>query len=177
MKKLISLTLALLLCLSLGSFALADNEITLSNTSTSGTTEVSYTLTENNTYTVTIPATVSLTIAQDAENATGTLAVTASDVKIISGKALQVKAASTNSYKLKSNSSEIAYSAKLGENQIGADTLILNVAGVGLLAAATDNLSASITLEATKAAINGATVAGAHTDTITFTCSVETVTE
>ena len=121
MKKLIALTLALALCLGLGVTALAEDK-TITQEDASGTTDVQLNLLNgtgtDNTYVVTIPATVSVPIwdwdteewvdgEEEAE-----LVVSATAVKVLSGRCLEVFVSSANDYYLVNtldSESQIAY--------------------------------------------------------------------
>ena len=170
MKKLIALTLALVLCLGLGVTALADTSITQDDGT--GSTQVKYDVSNNggtdNTYIVTIPAAV----AVDAESLTGTITVAASDVKALSGYNLIVTVTSANSFTLKNEESSIAYTLQDTLGTLSYGNVVFSVPGQGFLTAASG--SATLTVTVTEAAINAATAEGKHTDTLTFKCTCRT---
>lgn len=156
MKKIISIILAVMLTLSIGIMAFADNGISGDND-----IEVSYTTTES--YTVTIPS--DQTVSTTAQ--TGT--VSASGVLLADGNRLVVSMASANGYKMKYEGSEIAYTASVGEKTLSG-TAAEEVLSVN---SGSTSGSQNISFVTTSEAIAAATKAGKHTDTLTFTCGVE----
>jgi len=162
MKKLVSITLALMLLLSATMTAVAAE--VKPGTASSNTT-VSYTTT-NATYVVTIPDSLTLS-GEQATGASATLTVSAAGVMLTTGDKLQVTATSDGI--LENGSSQIKYTAK-----IGTDSVIDGSYKILDIAAGTAEASATITVEATKEEIAEATLTGAHTDVITFNVAVVT---
>ena len=165
MKKesIIAAIAATALCFALAGPAFAAD---LNKDTTSGTTTVTYTVSDS--YTVSIPADVAF--ASDSLSKAGT--VSASNVILVDGKTLTVKVASANGYALKcgtGTASSIAYTLTPagGSALSGTDaTTVLTVA------AGTTSGSTNLTFATTAQNIASATKAGDHTDTLTFTCSV-----
>ena len=125
-------------------------------------TDVKYTITE--TYTVTVPA--DITFASD--NLSDAKAVNASDVVIANDKKLSIKVSSANGYALKYEGSHVGYTVTPtgGTALSSTNTEVLSVAA--------GTTSGQVTLNfATDGA--GFTKAGDHTDTLTFSCSVDSV--
>lgn len=175
MKKKISgiLMVSLLVATMLPVFA-ATGESTINQGDTNKSQEVivSYNIGEN--YTVTIPANFSLALE---ENATP-ISVSASDVKIADGKTLKVTMTSANGYndgyKVTYEDSDIGYWIKKGTSQDSINTEVTG-ATVDVLAVTSGTTSGATYLKfyTTDQEIAGATQAGAHEDTLTFTCGVE----
>lgn len=159
MKKTASFVLAAAMVLAMAFMSFAADPNTQ--------TEVSYTPASES-YTFTIPATAEITAADTA----ATLTVSGSDVKILKSSKLQFKVTSTNSWKMKNGTSEIGYTAKVGETTLANDSEVFSIAGVGTQTAATQGLTKDISIVATTAQINNATAAGKHTDTLTFTVAI-----
>ena len=163
MKKIIALFLSLTLAATCGAAAFADTMINKSDENQTGTLNVTYTTTE--TYTVTIPADVTLS---SAAKEVSDREVKATDVLLASGSTLTVTVASANGYQLKNGTSAIPYTCKAGNTTITADNNTVLTVSAG-----TKNPDAvSLTIGTTDADIANATLAGAHTDTLTFTCAV-----
>jgi len=165
MKKVISLVLALVMVMSMTTMvALADDpQVTTSG----GTTNTTATYTKASGFTVTIPAATTI----DATSKTATISVAASGVIIDSGKKLSVTmhAASFSSGKfyvdLSTNDDAVEYTIKNGETAVTTDN-------AEILAVAAGTASGSTTLNLALATGADSKKSGAHTDTITFTCSV-----
>ena len=157
MKRFVSLLLALCMTFALATTAFAA-DITQDSAEQTGQMEVSYTTGE--TYTVVIPADV--TVGTDAV----TRDLQVKNILLTSGKTLKVTVASANGYQLKNNDSAIAYTVKNGDTQITADSNTV----ISVAAGTTADQSVTLSLLPTQDAINGATLAGKHTDTLTFTC-------
>lgn len=159
MKKILSLALALCLCLSLGVTAMAA-EITVDGNQSANTT-VTYGLEAG--YTVTIPESIVI----DTETHKGTATVTAEDVLLAYGETLNVTitgidtlvdaadAANTLTYKVGKTD---------GAQDVTNDTVVLAVAA-GTVAGGEQELFFELTQDVTKA--------GAYSDTLTFTVTVE----
>ena len=151
MKKVFSLilVLAMIAALSVNVFAEDTQNIT-----------VTYTAAE--TYTVTIPSSQSFTsgnlVTNDAVSA---------NVLLGAGKVLRVFMNSLNNFALKCGDSSIAYTISNGDAVLGNDVCVLEVA------AGNTSGSSALTFTTTEAAIAAATIAGEHTDIVTFTCSLE----
>ena len=158
MKKLLTLALAVLIVLSCTVGAMAAPV-----TGDSGSTVVTYT--ESTSYTVTIPETI--TISKTASNQT----VSASDVIIPTGKALNVAVSSANYadsswyvVNTSDNTEKLSYTIKKGDTAVANNDTVLTVA-----AGDTNGDSASLTLQLTGTA----TKADTYEDTLTFTVSVD----
>ena len=151
MKKVFSLilVLAMFAALSVNVFAADSQDIT-----------VSYTAAE--TYTVTIPS--SQTFAADSLTSTGTVSA---KVLLEAGKVLNVLMNSANGFALKCGASSIAYTISKGNTTLGNNACVLSVA------AGNTSGSSALTFTTTEEAIAAATIAGEHTDIVTFTCSLE----
>jgi hypothetical protein len=158
------------LVLYLSSTALAATTETPINESTNGkqgTTEVSYSVTQN--YTVTIPADFTLT------NSDSSKTVKVEDVRIESGKSLTIKMKTQNfddtaKYRVKLNNSYIHYTIQVGGSEQSTNDIT-----VGTFASGTVNPGeVTLTFSTTDDNIKSATESGKHTDTLTFTCSVAT---
>ena len=173
-KKILGILLASLAVTTMLPVFAADNESTISQGDTEKSQEVivSYNVGEN--YTVTIPANFSLALE---ENATP-ISVSASDVKVADGKRLKVTMTSTNGYdagyKVTYEDSDIGYWIKKGASQDNINTEVTG-ATVEVLSVDSGTTSGATYLKfyTTAAEIAGATQAGAHEDTLTFTCGVE----
>lgn len=159
MKKIVSLVLALTLCLSLGVTAFAA-EITV-NSAQSATTTVTYGL--DSSYTVVIPESVVI----DSESYKGDTAVSASDVMLNYGETLNVTvteidvlvdaadAANTLTYKVGKTD---------GADDVTNGTVVLSVES-GNVEGGEQALYFELTQDVTKA--------GNYSDTLTFTVSVD----
>jgi hypothetical protein len=190
-KKVITMALALTLALSMTGTAFAageegdetstTNSVTwgstdsIDNNTKTGQTEIDYTV--NQSYTVNIPSDVSLNL--DGNDYKGSGKVKATDVRIEDGKILKVTMKSTNageatgsdSYKLKygtSTASEIAYSIKKGEDNLSNGGEVVSVSS-----GTVESGEVTLNFAATSTQVAEATKAGKHTDTLTFTVSVE----
>lgn len=157
MKKIISLALAVMLITTMSVTAFA---ATIEGES--GTVDVTYGVSES--YTVTIPASTSLT-----ENGVS-MEVSTKDVVIPYGNQLTVSISSNNYNEGKwylvdsaNTSNKLEYSMKNGENDVASDSTILTVA-----AGTTDEQK--VTLTATL--VGTATYSGTYKDTLTFNVSV-----
>lgn len=161
MKKIVSLVLCLCLCLSLGVTAMAA-EITVDGTQ-SATTTVTYGLESG--YTVVIPESVVI----DTDTHKGSATVSASDVLLAYGETLKVTvtgidelvdaadAANTLSYQVGTTD---------GDDDVVNGTVVLAVeAGDNWNSEAAQELFFELTEDVTKA--------GAYSDTLTFTVTVE----
>ena len=160
MKRFTALMFALCMTLCLATPAMAA-DITPNSEQQAGTMEVSYTTTES--YTVTIPADVIVTTA--GVNAD----LTAKNLLLASGHTLKVTAESTNGYKLKAGDSAIAYTCTVGDKTLSSTEKTVLTVSAGTI----EDQTATMTFKTTTDAINAATLAGKHTDKLTFTCSVE----
>lgn len=137
---------------------------------TSGTTVVSYGV--NSGYTVSIPSDVNFTSSTLEQQGV----VKASNVIIENGKTLKVKMSSANyteedGYTLNYGTGEVSkikYTIKNDNADFVNASNVLEVA-----AGTTEESSTTLTFSTTEANIGKATKSGAHTDTLTFTVSVE----
>ena len=155
MKKLLTLLLTAALATAAATTAFADTSITPSD----GKMNVTYTVAPS--YTVTIPA--SVTLGQTA-------IVSASGVKINKGQTLKVTLTKTsesdNTFKVKANGAELTYTVKKGTTDItvgNGEVLAVNSETSG------DDLKAELSFIAPKST----TFAGEYKGTVTFTVSVE----
>jgi hypothetical protein len=180
-KRFLALTLALTMAMgmTMTAFAAEDGtKVTEASEPKTGTTIISYETTES--YTVTLPADTALGTKTD-DGYTGTGVVEAKDVLLKDGSTLEISLASANDFNLQygtDNPSKIAYeiisqepdSGKVGVT--GGDaflTVAPKTDGNGGVASG----KTTLTYAATKTAIEEATKAGKHTDTLTFTVSVK----
>ena len=153
MKKAISFILVLVLIASLTLTAFADEsqEIT-----------VSYTASES--YEVVIPSSQSFSdgclSTEDSLSATALLGV---------GKVLRIFMNSANGFALKCGDSSIAYGVSAGGDALDNDACVLEV-----MAGSVSGLC-RLFFYTTEEDIASATIAGEHTDIITFSCSIEQV--
>lgn len=153
-------------------FAADEFKINQGDTNKSQEVIVSYNIGEN--YTVTIPANFSLALEEKATP----ISVSASDVKIADGKTLKVTMQSANGYddgyKVTYEDSEIGYWIKKGASQDSINTEVTG-ATVEVLAVTSGTTFGETYLKfyTKDGEIAGATQAGAHEDTLTFTCGVE----
>lgn len=163
MKKILTfiLTLVMVLSMSVTAFA-ADNTFTPGDTANKDTT---VTFSVDPTYTVTIPATI--TLAKDA--ATGNYkqdaAITAADVRLLEGKTIKVTL--TSDFQLDTAASaayKLPYTVKVGDS----DTAITTGATVATFDTSTTAQSSTLHFAA-----DNPTYAGNYSDTVTFTISVE----
>lgn len=123
-------------------------------------------------YTVSIPADFTFS-TEDQQTYTANKTVTATDVVIENGKKLNVKMTSKNYtdgkyfMKDKTNVSEIEYSILKGADEFENDTNVLSVES--------GNTSGEqeLTFSTTSTNIESAKKSGEHTDTLTFTVSVD----
>lgn len=151
MKKAISLILAVIMvaALSLTAFADDSKEIT-----------VSYTASES--YEVTIPS--SQSFSSGALSSEGTVSAR---VLLQAGNTLKVIMNSANGFALKCGGSSIGYTVSKDGSVLENDSCVLAIA------AGNTSGSSTLTFATTEEAVAGATIAGEHTDIITFSCSVE----
>lgn len=172
MKKFLALALAL--CLLCGGVALADDTtINQDSTGNTGSTTVSYTIQPNETYTVTIPSSVTLTADEDsALTGSMTIALDASNFNVY-GKTINVKlTGTTNDFNLVNGTNKIEYSLTRSDNteplQIGALVLNWSLSNGLLYEAYTCSGTYAI-----RSTIPAHAPAGNYTDTLTFTVSVD----
>lgn len=157
MKKLFTLVLAVLMLCSVSVTAFAATDLDKNNIA--GSMTVSYGVDEG--YVVTIPADVTVSTAGVEST------LSASNVFLPDGKTLSVSVASANGFKLNYAGSEIPYTVSVGSTQQTTATFT----ALSILSGTTSG-SVKLTFKTTQADINNATKAGNHTDTLTFTCSV-----
>lgn len=163
MKKLLAIALALVMVLSLSVTAFAaDNTFSPSDNSGKNTT---VTFNVDPTYTVTIPATVTLAKDQDAGNYKQDATITATDVRLLEGQTITVTLASD--FKLTTGAAgatyELPYTVKVGDSETAIAT------GDTVATFNTDTNRQSSTLHF---AADNPTYAGNYSDTVTFTISV-----
>ena len=171
MKKTIAMISALAMmtamAVPMGVFA-EDTTKTLDKTTGSGTTEVSYDVAS--TYTITIPAGVTLSADTDKPATIGA----AANLMLEDGKSVVVKltgatntsSGTTFNAKNSTGNSTATYTIKKGDTPIGVDSTNNTVATFGTSTQAQ-------TQELTFSKAENATYAGAHTEQLTFTISVE----
>lgn len=166
MKKIYAAIFAL--CLMCGTTALAagNNSTTINQDSTAktGSTTVSYTIDKNETYTVTIPSSVSL---NGTDNLSGILPIGLKTDKFnVSGKTIAVKLTSTaNNFNLVNGTSKIVYTLKASGKVYNVnDTLLSWEYGQST----TDQTLALVPV----ATVSSTLPAGDYTDTLTFNVSV-----
>lgn len=162
MKKLLTIMLALVMVLSLSVDAFSAGITQDSNTKTADT---SVTFNVDPTYTVTVPATVTLAKAADGsykQDAT----ITATDVRLLEDQTITVTLASD--FKLITGAAgatyELDYKVTVGDSSTAIAT------GDTVATFTTDTNSQSSTLHF---AAENPTYAGEYSDTVTFTISVE----
>lgn len=158
MKKIISLALAVMMIATMSVTAFA---ATIENGT--GTVEVTYGVSES--YTVTIPADITLTANQESD-----MEISASDVVIPYGNELTVSISSTNYTDSKwylveaaNTANKLEYSVKNGENAVASGDTILTVA-----AGTAENQTVNLTTKL----VGTATHSGTYKDTLTFSVSV-----
>jgi len=155
-KKLISLALVCAMVFALGATALADTELTAPGT---GNTSVTYNAPP--TYTVTIPAAVELGDAAVTKN------ISADNVTLEGGKQIKVVLESATY-----TNSGSTFSAKNGESVVKYSITADSAIGIGDTVA-TFTADGEKELSFTVTDKSGITVAGDHTETLTFKISVE----
>lgn len=158
MKKIISLALAVMMIATMSVTAFA---ATIENGT--GTVEVTYGVSES--YTVIIPADITLTANQESD-----MEISASDVVIPYGNELTVSISSTNYTDSKwylveaaNTANKLEYSVKNGENAVASGDTILTVA-----AGTAENQTVNLTTKL----VGTATHSGTYKDTLTFSVSV-----
>ena len=164
MKKLLTLLLTAALATAAATTAFADDTTISAGTdgkpSPTAAPQMNVTYTVQPSYTVTIPA--SVTLGQTA-------IVSASNVKINKDQTLKVKLTATsesdNTFKVKANGAELTYTVKKGTTDIavGSEVLAVNSETSG------DDLKAELSFIAPKST----TFAGEYKGTVIFTVSVE----
>lgn len=161
MKKLLAIALTLVMVLSLSVTAFAADITQDSNPKTADT---NVTFNVDPTYTVTIPATVTLAKAADGSYKQDA-GITAADVRLLEGQTITVTLASD--FKLTTGAAgatyELPYTVKVGD----ATTAIAT--GDTVATFTTDTNSQSSTLHFAAA---NPTYAGEYSDTVTFTIAV-----
>lgn len=174
MKKTIAMISALAMMTAMavpfGAFA-EDTTKTLNKTTNSGTTEVSYDVAS--TYTITIPAGVTLSADTDKPATIGA----AANLMLEDGKSVVVKLTSatntssgtTFNAKNSNETSTATYTIKSGNNTIGLGESSDYTDVVATFGTSTATQTQALTFS--KA--TGATYAGKHTEQLTFTISVE----
>lgn len=169
MKKLLTIMLALVMVLSLSVNAFAAN---ITQDSTPKTADTNVTFNVDPTYTVTIPATVTLAKAADGsyrQDAT----ITAADVRLEEGKTIVVTLASD--FKLTTGAAgaiyELPYTVTVGD----PGTAIATGGTVATFTTDTNSQTSTQTSTLHFAAANPQ-YAGNYSDTVTFTISVAATT-
>ena len=173
MKKILSLVLAIVFMFALAIPAFAETISDFAQTG-GGTVTATYTVTGH--YTITIPA--DFTLAKQTEtSATASQTVTVQNVLIPSGKTLTVTLSAASFaegkfYLVNSTNSKIPYTISNTEDIKEATNITTNNATIITVAAGsleTDGYNAVLAFDAD---ISKAIYMGAHTDTLTFTSSV-----
>ena len=160
MKKVLAVVLAAAMVMSMTTAAFADDQVI----DTNGSLVVSYGVDE--TFKVTIPADIALS----ADNLQGTGTVTATNVRLTDGTTMKVSVYSVNNYNLVNGESKIAYALKSGDKTYtNDDNVVLSVAAGSI--AVTDSASTQLTFATSAEAVEAATLAGAHQDTLSFSIS------
>lgn len=160
MKKLLTLLLTAALATAAATTAFADTSIEPSTTPQKGKTEVSYTVQPS--YTVTIPASVTLTNT----NKIGTATVKAENVTVPHGKAVKVALTNANDFKVKSTEgAELPYTITKDRQNVTVNDVVLSVASD----ATGKKGEAILEFEITDKIV----YSGEYTGTVTFTVSVE----
>lgn len=155
MKKLLTLLLTAALATAAATTAFADTSITPSD----GKMNVTYTVAPS--YTVTIPASVTML---------STAIVRAGDVTLPKGQAVKVKLTDAKGFKVKSQEgAELSY-AVFQETVNGSELVKLNDTVLSVASDAEDKKGKALL---TFAFANKATYSGTYTGTLTFTVSVE----
>lgn len=171
MKKILAMVLTL--CLLCGGVALADTTINQDSTSNTADTTVSYNVATCEDYTVTIPSSVSLTAGEGSElTGSMTLSLDASDFNVY-GKHINVKLTDTaNDFNLVNDEQKISYALKRmgSSDEITKGSLVLDWALSSGLLFNVYTVSAQYEI---SAEIPAHAPAGAYTDTLTFTVSVD----
>lgn len=161
MKKAFAMLLAL--CLLCSGAALAENStINQDSASKTANTTVSYTIAANETYTVTIPSSVTLTNAGD--NLSGTVSVRLQTPNFnVMGKTIAVKLTKA-AFELANGTNKIPYTLKAAGKEYNVDDTLLS----WTYGEQTDQTLALVA----GATISSTLPAGDYTDTLTFTVSV-----
>lgn len=149
-KKLISLALVCAMVFALGATALAD------------TTEVKYTV--DPTYTVSIPAAVTLTDAEQTQNITASNVILAQRQKITVKLTAASNTTSGSTFNAKNGTSVATYTITKDSTQIALNDTVAEF---------TANGAQALTFSAANT--TGIKVAGDHTETLTFTIATEDV--
>jgi hypothetical protein len=173
-KRLLALTLALTMAMGMTMTAFAadttkDISKDTDQTGTANTTEVKYTT--ESTYTVTIPSDVVVTTAG------ATAEIKASEVLIASNEKLNVQMVSANysddgGFTLQYSTSKITYSILKDNNDVNNKDIVLTVSPNSDTTGKASG-SVNLTISTTDNNIQAATMAGEHTDTLTFKVSVD----
>lgn len=168
MKKIYAAIFAL--CLMCGTTALAaeNNSTTINQDSIAktGSTTVSYTIEENETYTVIIPSSVKLTNSGDKLSGPVSVKLQTGSFNV-AGKRITVSlTGTTNGFKLKNGANEIPYNLKAGGIEYGAGSIVLSWTYGDTYTDQTNPLN----VQTTKGFANFP--AGDYTDTLTFNVSV-----
>ena len=165
MKKMLAAVLAAAMVIGTTTAAFADTTLT----GNSGSTDVSYTAQE--TYTVTIPANITLSATKLSD--TGDVKVT--DALLEGGHILTITVASANNYSLVKTFEEEDITSKIGYTLSGADNG--KVLDVYYGEKSTKTYTQTLTFATTAENVADATLAGEHKDTLTFTVAIETISE
>lgn len=158
MKKLLTIMLALVMVLSLSVTAFAA-EIDEGSADPTGSTNVTFQV--DPTYTVTIPATVTLVKDSETGNYKQDATITATDVRLEEGKVIVVTL--SGDFTLTAGTTDLPYTVTVGEDT----TAVANGAVVATFVTSTE--AQSVTLHF---AADNPTYAGSYSDTVTFTIAV-----
>lgn len=162
MKKLISLLLTL--CLLCGVVALADTTINQGSDDKTATTTVSYTIEANDSYTVTIPSSVTLTAGGNTLSSSMQIKLDATSFNV-PRKQIVVKLTAAAMKLVDDTSNEIPYTITLNDTTVNVNDAVLTWHSSNAAKTAYAKLSFSATLDNQPA--------GSYSDTLTFTVSVE----
>lgn len=158
MKKFLTCVLVTLMVLSLSGVVFAA-EIDEGSADPSGSTSVTFQV--DPTYTVTIPATVTLEKDAETGNYKQDATITATDVRLEEGKVIVVTL--SGDFVLTAGKAELPYTVTVGENSTAV------VDGTVVATFVTSTEAQSVTLHF---AANNPTYAGNYSDTVTFTIAV-----
>lgn len=159
MKKLLTIMLALVMVLSLSVTAFAaDNTFSPSDNSDKATT---VTFNVDPTYTVTIPATITLAKDEESGSYKQDATITATGVRLLEGKVINVTLA--GDFTLTAGTTNWSYTVKVG----ASDTAIANGDTV-----ATFETKTAVQTSVLHFAADDPTYAGDYSDTVTFTIAV-----
>lgn len=162
MKKLLTIMLALVMVLSLSVTAFAaDNSINQGSANQAGNTTVTFNV--DPTYTVTIPATVTLAKDEESGSYKQDATITATGVRLLEGKVINVTL--SGDFTLTAGTTDWAYTVTVGSDPdpIATDAIV-----------ATFDTDPAEQTSVLHFAAENPTYAGNYSDTVTFTIAVVT---